>query len=300
MVQFKKVNFIINPASGTPEPILYYINRELKNKGIQWTLDVTQKLKDVDKFTRKAIENCVDLVAVYGGDGTVMKVANTLYTSKIPLAIIPGGTANVLAHDLGIPLNSQDALHQLIKGNLGLRAIDAGLLNNSPFWIRLSTGSFADMVTQTSRAAKNAVGKIDYSINAVKKLNAPDSFSTYTIHSRGKKIKMKGVALMVANSGHTGLPNLSFTNPKSLSDGLLDIILFRRFGFSSLTAFAAKLLSTQSSSNSVVKHWRIKQATIHIEPKTSLLHDDLPSTATTLNIGVKPKALNILAPKIHV
>ena len=102
---------------------------------------------------------------------------------------------------------------------------------------------------------------------------------------------------MVANSGHTGLPNLSFTNSKSLTDGLLDVLLFKRFDIPALTSLAAKLLATDNKSNAVVKHWQVKSATIKITPQTSLLHDDLPGSASELNVSVLPKALKVVVPK---
>lgn len=89
----KKIHIIINPASGRFEPILPVINAVLKNTQIEWDVSITKKAHHACLLAREAAKKNYDLIAVYGGDGTIMEVISGMLCSGIPLAILPGGTA---------------------------------------------------------------------------------------------------------------------------------------------------------------------------------------------------------------
>ena len=81
--------------------------RGIRPRDIEWEISLTQKSGDAERFARQAAENGADIVAAYGGDGTVMEVARGIMGLDTPLAIFPGGTANLMAVELGIPKNLQ-------------------------------------------------------------------------------------------------------------------------------------------------------------------------------------------------
>src|SRR6185503_16014150 len=91
------IQIIINPAAGKLEPILPIINTVLKDSGIDWEVLVTKKANDARDFAKDAVKKGVDAVAAYGGDGTLMEVISGMMGSDIPLVILPGGSANILA-----------------------------------------------------------------------------------------------------------------------------------------------------------------------------------------------------------
>jgi diacylglycerol kinase family enzyme len=100
---YKNIHVVINPASGKAEPILSILNQVLHPHDIAWYNSVTHEAGDCTGLVREALERKVDLVAVYGGDGTVMEAANGLMGSEIPLLVLPGGTGNVFSIEIGIP-----------------------------------------------------------------------------------------------------------------------------------------------------------------------------------------------------
>ncbi len=93
---------------------------------------VTTGPNDANRFATEAVASGVDVVAVWGGDGTVNGAAAGVAGTGIPLGIIPGGSGNGLARDLGIPLNAADAMTIAAGGSV--RAIDAGDLHGSLFF----------------------------------------------------------------------------------------------------------------------------------------------------------------------
>jgi len=103
---FRHIHVIINPAAGQAEPILNVLNSVLRPAGIRWDVCVTNEDGDARQYAQLAVTAGVDAVAVYGGDGTVTEAASGLIGSTMPLAILPGGTGNTMAIELGIPANA--------------------------------------------------------------------------------------------------------------------------------------------------------------------------------------------------
>jgi diacylglycerol kinase family enzyme len=87
----RKLLVIINPASGRPKPILHTLNKVCKRLDVEWDISITKKRGDASRFARQAVESGYDIVAVYGGDGSVMEAGQGLVGSQVPLAILPGG-----------------------------------------------------------------------------------------------------------------------------------------------------------------------------------------------------------------
>src|SRR5579859_5577907 len=99
----RQIHVIINPISGRPQPVLYTLNSVFRQAGVKWDVSVTHESGDARRAACKAAAEGADVVAVYGGDGTVLEAATGLLETNTPLAILPGGTANVLSIELGIP-----------------------------------------------------------------------------------------------------------------------------------------------------------------------------------------------------
>ncbi|MGZ3873577.1 MAG: diacylglycerol/lipid kinase family protein, partial [Mucilaginibacter sp.] len=160
-MKFKHIHFIVNPASGKEEPILFYINRAMNEKNIKWDISVTKKGTGAGEIAKK-ISSKTDLIVVYGGDGCVTEVASALHGSGTPMAIIPGGTANVMAKELGIPLETTAAIEMIATGHCKIKKTDMGLMNGYPFLLRINLGIMADMVLQASRSLKDDLGQLAY------------------------------------------------------------------------------------------------------------------------------------------
>src|ERR1051325_9730109 len=98
----KRIYVVINPAAGQDRPVLAILNRAFRAAELDWDVGVTKVEGDAARLARAAVEAGYDVVAALGGDGTVMEVAGSLAGTEVPLAILPGGTANVMSVELGI------------------------------------------------------------------------------------------------------------------------------------------------------------------------------------------------------
>lgn len=268
-----------------------YINRLFIGSRVNWDISVTKKDKGAGEIARSLIGN-TDLVAVYGGDGCVTAVAAALHGKSLPMAIIPGGTANVMAKELGILTDTVEALALLLKGHR-IRTIDMGLVNGEPFLLRVNLGIMAAMVTEADRSLKDKIGQLAYGVTAVQTVAAAKPVD-YRLKIDGQKIAASGVALTVTNSGNIGIGDFDLLPGISVTDGLLDVILMHDTDLSSLLKVAGSTLFQQESD--VLEHWTCKNVTISLPKKQTYICDDAARSAKKLKIEIVPKSIRILVP----
>ena len=128
---YGRVHVVINPASGKDEPILNVLNDVFREHGVAWDATVTHRYGDAGDQARAAIADGVDLVVAYGGDGTQHEVANAVVGASVvtgrrtPMGILPGGTGNGFAREVGVPKKVRDAT-VLLCTSTRTRGIDVG------------------------------------------------------------------------------------------------------------------------------------------------------------------------------
>jgi diacylglycerol kinase (ATP) len=291
-MKFKHIHFIINPASGKEEPILSYINQVFDNSDINWDITVTKRGISAGNIARTLIGK-TDLIAVYGGDGCVTEVASALYDTAMPMAIIPGGTANVMAKELAIPIDTKEAIQLLISEQVSFKTIDMGLMNDHPFLLRVNLGIMADMILETDRDLKDNIGQLAYGVTAIKTIANAEPIK-YQLEIDGKFVEESGVSLTVTNSGNMGIGDFALQPGISITDGLLDVILLKDTNLVSLLKVAGSTLLQNETD--AIRHWSCKQVTITTEQEQHFICDDYEETARVLNIKVAPAAIQILVP----
>lgn len=293
-MKFKTIHFILNPAAGSKEPILSHINTVFCESGIKWEVLVTKKAGDAGKFA-KALIGKTELVVVYGGDGSVSEVAGALCGSNTPLAIIPGGTANVIAKELGMPLTAIEAL-ELVKNNLiKIINIDMGMVNKHPFIIRVNLGIMADMIINADNSLKNNIGQLAYGISAIQSFVNIEPAS-YKLVIDGKIVNENSVALTVTNSGGIGIGSFSLLPGINIADGFLDVVLLNDTNIISALKVAGSTLFQTGSA--VLKHWKCRDIIISTDKALHYLCDDIEKKAKKLHIHIIPKALNVVVPSL--
>jgi diacylglycerol kinase (ATP) len=291
---FKHIHFIINPAAGKKEPILSIINEAFDQTDTDWEVTVTKRGTNIGDIATGLIGK-TDLIVVYGGDGCVTEVAGALAGSDTPMAIIPGGTANVMSKELGIPQDATEALALLKAENLDIRKVDMGIVNGMPFLLRINLGIMADMVLQTDRKLKDNIGQLAYGITAIKTI-AEASLTEYTLTLDGQEIKESGVSLTITNSGHIGIGDFALQPGVSINDGKLDVILLKDASLLSLIKTAGSTLLQNETD--AIKHWQAREVQIQCNNEFSFVCDDREEKADSLLINVKPGCIKIAAPKL--
>src|SRR5438552_2057694 len=118
------------------------------------------KSRKAPKKVAKVLAAGVDLLFVWGGDGMVQRCVDVLAGSDLPIAIIPAGTANLLANNLGIPLDLAGAVKIGLHGDR--RRLDLGKLNGEHFAVMAGAGFDGAMIRDADGALKRRVGKLAY------------------------------------------------------------------------------------------------------------------------------------------
>ena len=293
-MHMKKLCIIVNPSSGQSLSVIPEISEFTKKNTFTSKINSTRKQGDAANFTAEAVKNNTDAVVVYGGDGTVMEAAGALMNTDTPLYILPGGTANILAKELQIPLVLDQALRLLSDHTTKIRRIDMGTVNGQPFILRVNSGVLADMIIETDPVAKMNFGQLAYSLSAIQQF-ANSTFTEYTITMDDKVEKISGSTLTVANTGNIGLSGVSFTPGISVNDGFLDIFVLRANKMGSLAGVITEAIMNRAVHDQLA-HWRVKKARIEMQPSQAVLRDDVLLKDTKLDVAVVPSAISIAAP----
>ena len=165
---FRQPVLIYNPAAGVsrrnPHVILQRTIAALSRVNLAPRLLPTSAPGEAGSLVQEAIRQGADLILVLGGDGTVNEVVQGLAHSKVPLGVLPGGTANVLAMELGLGSRSEPAARTL--ADFEPRPVALGQISGSfgsrYFLLMAGAGLDANIVYEISAGLKNAAGKLAY------------------------------------------------------------------------------------------------------------------------------------------
>ncbi|HEY5548344.1 MAG TPA: diacylglycerol kinase family protein [Coriobacteriia bacterium] len=289
-----RVKVIINPAAGQAEPVLSVLNDVFGPAGIDWEVDITHKSGDGVAAARQAADEGYDLVAVYGGDGSVSEVVSGLAEGGPPILLLPGGTGNALAADLGIPLGLAEAA-ALAVGDAGeVRRVDVGRSGKRWFVLRLTTGFEAEMVSAATKDMKDRFGWLAYAFTGLMAISdAP--MTTYSMIIDGKAVECEGLAALVANSASTGVSGLRIADDVGVSDGLLDVVVVQRADLPGLIGSAAD--AAQGQQPRMMSRWRGKEIHLETTLPQAVLADGEDAGLTPVDVTVVPGAVGVLVPK---
>ncbi|HEY9087645.1 MAG TPA: diacylglycerol kinase family protein [Anaerolineaceae bacterium] len=292
----KHIRVILNPAAGQDDPSLKAFNRIFREAGYGWDVRLTQQAGDATRLAQEAVQDGVDLVVVYGGDGSIMEAAAAMVGSNIPLGIIPGGTGNVISLALNIPRAATDAAALLVSPDQVVRSVDVGLAGETVFLERIGVGLEATVTQAADRQAKDKYGIFAYIISTIQALAEPDIVK-YTLTIDGETIETEGLSCVVANIGDLGVANLSLAPDVDLSDGLLDVFVIRKAGLVSLFSLAASVIGGNENQDKMPRY-RGREIQIVAEPAQAVQADGEVIGNSPVWVKVLPQALRVIVPPV--
>ncbi len=230
---FMKISIIANPISGRGSAyraIERYVERWPHT---DWNVEIfaTRNKNHAGQLARQLLECPTDLLAICGGDGTINEVVSSVPDPPFPIAVLPAGTANVVARELKLPLDPIRALRIALRQSV--RKIDLGELGPEPrrrFLFVAGVGLDAYVASKVRLGLKAKVGIAAYVIAAVRCLQSY-SFPEFEISADTQSFK--ATSCIVANARSYG-GGLLFTPDASMNNGLLDVLVLegrRRLDF---------------------------------------------------------------------
>ena len=239
-----------------------------------------------------AVASGADLVLACGGDGTVTACAEGVTGTGVPLAIIPMGTGNLLARNIGVPMGLDEALAVALGGVQ--RPIDAGRVNGALFVVMAGLGLDARMLDGASDPLKQRLGWLAYAISAVRHLGDRPMRATVSADG-GRSRRVRASAVIVGNVGwlRGGLPLLPDARP---DDGMLDAVALTARGLTGWLAVAADILLRRPARSRIYRvQFTELQVTLDREQPWELDGEVMGSTRR-LAVVAQPGALLLRMP----
>ena len=264
------------------------------SRGLQLTLRPTHLETSASALVADVRQ--FDRVIVSGGDGTVTQVINGMVGSDVPLAIVPGGTGNVLAQSVGVSPDLRLACEEALKP-CDYLPVDLGLLNDKDYFaLRLSLGYEALVTLDTTRELKTRYGKLAYLWQAAwHALHL--SPVRYRIDVDGTLIRSRAESIWVANTSTLGILGLELDPAISLCDRQLDLCLFRFTLGREMQRVLQWLLRRERLPATVVKRIPVKQyVNIAASPRQPVQVDGDAIGHTPCRIRVIPGGVLLCRP----
>ena len=298
----RPARLFINPTSGsfarlaeTPEKLV----ARLRTHGIQAEVYLKTSSKTVRQWVREAVKGHEALVIVAGGDGTIEDVAAELVGSDTVLGIVPTGTMNNLARELGIPLDLEPACALLGAGIT--RAIDVGCVRSEGetaghYFLETAGLGLAIAWPVGQNMKKGRWGKIPAALRKMLKQNTPaaDTEPIVIELETGEKLETRVRLVTISNAPLYGLNNLVAPEAK-MDDGLLDLAVYDGLSDLDLAAYFLATANGARVSNPNVRFYRTRRVQIRSRqtmPATSD-KDELPGQQV-LDYELIPRAVRMI------
>jgi len=166
------------------------------------------------------------LVLAVGGDGTVAEVMAAAHQQNVPMGIVPRGTANIVARELGLPTAWRKATRRALERFPATRPVDLVRVNDGYSALASGIGFDATVMRYTPRALKYWLGRAAYLVAGAWWLPQAPLFEC-TIRADGEAIDMTAVVVLVVNAGMLGAAPFRFGPNIAIDDGWLDIVVYR-------------------------------------------------------------------------
>ena len=251
--------------------------------------------EDIAEVTGRRLNGQFGCVVAVGGDGTVSAVAHALMGSEIPLGIVPAGTGNMVARELGIPLDI-DAAVALIASTPKLRKIDAMQIGGRTYLLNAGVGINAEVIDRTSRLGKSLFGRSAYFGTAVwRVLQAKPQRLEVTIDGETRIYQATDVAIsncgILAKALNPNGPDIR------ADDGQIDVcILCMKSPLEYPWYYFLKYIAPKRV-NKIMHEIPVKKSvTVRSGSPIRVQADGDIIGVTPVMIGVLPRALTVLVP----
>lgn len=240
----------------------------------------------------RAHRNDVDLVVVGGGDGTLNHAIAGLVDTKLPLGILPLGTANDLARTLGIPTDLSAASKIILAQKS--QVVDVGMVNDRHFFNVASLGLTVRLTRRLGKESKKRWGPLAYPLTAARILLEAEPFLV-RVRAGTEAFEVEAVQIAIGNGRHYG-GGMTIAEDASISDHLLD--------FCSIEATSRlgilKLLPAMRAGKFQNEKWARSFKALRIELQTQRPHeistDGEITTRTPAVFQVIPSSVRVLVP----
>lgn len=291
---------ILNPAAGQGEAerVRRHLGGAFAVRNVPFDLVETTGSGDAERAARLAAGKGYRSVVAVGGDGTVAEAITGLAGSHVPLGIVPQGTANQLAANLGIPTLLERAVEVATEGMP--HPMDIGVLEDGRYFALIAgAGWDAEVMTGATRQLKDRWGFGAYLLAGLRRAVTPPS-AHFTITADGERFEVDAATVLVANVGqlfHELFPvELTIGPGVSFHDGLLDICIFAPRNLPQVAALLWKVALRRYTGDERMLYLQAREIRIECDPPIATQVDGDPYGETPLIARAVPDGVRVLLP----
>jgi len=296
-----RVLCITNPAAARTRPrSVDAIMRILDAAGWDADLVATTGPGDARRLAAEGVADGVEMVAVFGGDGTTMQAAAALVGTDVSLGVLPGGTGNLLAGNLRIPSSPARAARALVTASP--KRFDLGRMQRPDglhyFAVACGAGYDARVMAGTTMALKRRWGMGAYVATTLRLVGQIRS-TAHVITIDGVEYDANAAMVLVANCGEVIPPWIRLGAGIRPDDGLLDVIVVRANGFGQSVRAVWDMLRAAPNVegfDTYVGYARGHEIRVETHPVQPVQLDGEPGGETPFTATVVPGAVSIMVP----
>lgn len=289
-----RAKLIYNPSSGgaVGSARLKRIRRCLADGGIDAELCTVERPGDARQFAVSARDGSFDMVVSAGGDGTIHEIINGIAGSNLLLGVLPMGTANVLAWDLGLPLDPLAACEVLKFGRE--RTIDLGRSSDGRYFSCMAgVGIDAQIVREVPTIAKGIFGGVAYLVSGIGTL-IHHGLTELSIGMDGRP-PVVGYATVICNSTHYG-GRYKLCPNAIIDDGWLDVAILQKRDSLALLRSSLSVIMDNRPHKETISFTRARMVLVSAPHRTLVQLDGDIIGTTPIGISIAPRALRVMAP----
>jgi diacylglycerol kinase (ATP) len=252
------------------------------------------KSRKAPAMARKAVEDGADLLLLWGGDGTVQRCIDVLAGSGVALAVMPAGTANLLASNLGVPIDLPAALDIALHG--ARRQLDVGVLNGERFAVMAGAGFDAIMMKEADGGLKDRFGRLAYVWTGARAIRAKAVRMSVKVDGKSW-FKGRASCLLLGNMG-TVTGGLTVFPEARPDDGLLEIGVVTAQGAVQWARILSRLAAGHADRSKLVRMTRGREVDVKLDRATSFeLDGGARPSKRRLRAKIEPGAITVCVPE---
>ena len=251
----------------------------------------TVEAGDAEHRARQAVADGFERIVAAGGDGTINEVVNGMAGSEAALGLMPLGTMNVFANELGLPANDLGRCWEIIRDGQ-TRWIDLPTANEKHFVQLAGIGLDAQVVKETSLTLKKNFGPLSYIISAAQIASRKPP---RLLIEAEEAVTEEGSFVLVGNGRLYGGP-FPFFKHAVIDDGLFDVLIFKQIGYLDLIRYLQNVVFTSDITTKEVEYFQTRQLRVSSEDEVPVEVDGELVGICPVEFRMKPRGLKVLTP----
>ncbi|MEG4317657.1 MULTISPECIES: lipid kinase [unclassified Microcoleus] len=287
----KKALLLVNQHSRKGQNLLSQATEKLQALGFELIVESTDRADEISETIRR-YQNQVELVIIGGGDGTLNCAIEGLIDTKLPLGILPMGTANDLARTLAIPTDLSAACQVIASGKV--RLIDLGWVNGQHFFNVASLGLSVQITQRLTKDVKQRWGVFAYAFTALQTIWESRPFRA-EIKVNNQSFYVKTIQIAIGNGRYYG-GGMKVAEDATIDDRRLDLYSLETQHWSEIIALLPAMRQGNHSSWPNVRALHAQEIEINTSQRRPINTDGEITTHTPAKFRVIPQALAVIAP----